>query len=382
MTRAEIITIGTELLLGDVVDTNTSYLARQLRELGIDLLRTTTIGDNPGRIAEQVRNSLQSCDIVITTGGLGPTIDDPTREAIGLAFDQPLEFHPELWDSINSRFVSRGLKATQNNQRQAFLPKNAIAIENPVGTAPSFYVSTTDKLVICLPGVPDEMKTIFHQSVIPLLSSNFQLIEIIQTRILHVCCMGESAVDNLIADLEKLANPTVGLCAHPGLVDIRIAAKSDSRVHALEMIDSIEREIRRRLPEVIYGVDSIDLVDALYLSLKKQFRPLTIHFYGFPRDSLESKLTVLKDSTKITFEDLPIISAEEISRHADTPTFLVQYNQETSPNALDLYQKTKDNCIHTQRLFMGPLTQASNWAENTALGQIWKVISQEELEHK
>src|SRR4030066_332573 len=140
MPSAEIITIGTELLLGEIVDTNSRYLARCLRDAGIDLYRKTTVGDNVKRIAFAIQQALERCDIVITTGGLGPTVDDPTREAVALAVGVKSEFHPELWEQIRTRFTRLGRKPTENNRRQAYIPDGAIAVENPVGTAPIFIL--------------------------------------------------------------------------------------------------------------------------------------------------------------------------------------------------------------------------------------------------
>ena len=140
MPTAEIITIGTELLLGETADTNTRFIAQTLRGLGLDLFRTQTVGDNTGRIAEAVETALQRADIVITTGGLGPTVDDPTRQAIADATGTTLEFHPELWEQIVARIARYGRTPTENQKRQAFIPKGAIIIENPVGTAPAFIV--------------------------------------------------------------------------------------------------------------------------------------------------------------------------------------------------------------------------------------------------
>ena len=154
MPTAEIITIGTELLLGETIDTNTRYIARALRDKGVDLFRTSTIGDNPNRIAEIIREGLQRADIIITTGGLGPTIDDPTRNAIALAIGVETEFRPELWFQIKERFGRYGRTPTENNKRQAFVPKGAIAVENTVGTAPAFICELYDHVIIALPGVP------------------------------------------------------------------------------------------------------------------------------------------------------------------------------------------------------------------------------------
>jgi competence/damage-inducible protein CinA-like protein len=255
MPSAEILTIGTELLLGEIVDTNSRYIARRLRDAGIDLYRTTTVGDNAARIAQAVREALQRADIVITTGGLGPTVDDPTRQAVADAVGVPLEFRPELWQAIQERFAHYGLQPTENNRRQAFVPQGAQVIPNPVGTAPAFAVETPDGVVISLPGVPREMEYLFNHDVLPYLRQRFDLRGVILARVLHTAGMPESALDEQIGDLERLSNPTVGLLAHPGQVDIRITAKAESEAAAQAMIAEVEAELRRRLGTRIYGVD-------------------------------------------------------------------------------------------------------------------------------
>ena len=140
MTSAEIITIGTEILLGEIVDTNTRYIARTLRSMGVDLYRTITIGDNVERIADAIRNSMQQADIVITTGGLGPTIDDPTREAVAKAVGVETEFREDLWEQVVETIARYGRKPSENQKRQAYVPKGALGLKNPVGTAPCFIV--------------------------------------------------------------------------------------------------------------------------------------------------------------------------------------------------------------------------------------------------
>jgi len=243
LTTAEIITIGTELLLGEIQDTNKTYLARQLRPLGVDLFRTTTVGDNPLRIADAIQESFARADIVITTGGLGPTIDDPTRNAVAIAFKAEMVFHADLWESITNRFLVRGITPTENNRKQAYLPACAIGIENPVGTAPAFYILDDNKMIVCLPGVPAEMETIFERSVIRLIQETFSIQQVLLTRVLHVVGLGESLIDERIADLETLTNPTVGLAAHPGVVDVRITAKASTREEALLLIHQVESEL-------------------------------------------------------------------------------------------------------------------------------------------
>ena len=263
MTSAEIITIGTEILLGEIVDTNTRYIARHLRGLGVDLYRAITIGDNEERIAGVIRESMQRADIVITTGGLGPTIDDPTREAVAKAIGVETEFREDLWQQVVATIARYGRAPSENQKRQAYVPKGALGIHNPVGTAPCFIVETPRNAVISLPGVPNEMEYILHESVIPYLQKRFHLHELIKIRVIHCSGLGEGMIDEKIGDLEKLSNPTVGLAAHTGVVDIRIAAKAKSESEANSMIAEVESLVRERLGSVVFGVDEDKLEDVV-----------------------------------------------------------------------------------------------------------------------
>lgn len=255
MTSAEIITIGTEILLGEIVDTNTRHIARTLRGLGVDLYRTITIGDNVERIAESIRNSMARADIVITTGGLGPTVDDPTREAVAKALGVETEFREDLWQQVVETISRYGRKPSENQKRQAFVPQGAIGVKNPVGTAPCFIVETSRNAIISLPGVPNEMEHVLHESIIPYLQQRFNLDQILKVRILHCAGLGEGTIDEKIADLERLSNPTVGLAAHTGVVDVRIAAKAKTEADADAMIAQVETQVRERLGNHIFGVD-------------------------------------------------------------------------------------------------------------------------------
>lgn len=255
MPTAEIITIGTELLLGEILDTNARSLARSLRDQGIDLYRKTTVGDNVARIAQAIQQSMERSEIIITTGGLGPTVDDPTRQAVALAVGVETEYRPELWEQIQARFRRFGRTPTENNRRQAFIPQGAHVIENPVGTAPAFIVETSGCAIIALPGVPHEMEHLMTHTIIPYLRQRFTLGSVIKARVLHTAGVGESQIDDLIGDLEALSNPTVGLAAHSGQVDVRITAKADSQAEADTLISPVEQDLRQRLGNWVYGVD-------------------------------------------------------------------------------------------------------------------------------
>ena len=160
--KAEIIMIGTELLLGQIVDTNASYLARKLAQIGFDLYRKTTIGDNETRISEAIQSAFTRSDVVITSGGLGPTVDDKTRDAVAAATGRKLALDHNLLKFIEEFFNKRGMELGENNKRQAFIPTDAIPIQNPVGTAPGFIVNHQGKFVISLPGVPHEPVSYTH----------------------------------------------------------------------------------------------------------------------------------------------------------------------------------------------------------------------------
>ena len=262
MPSAEIITIGTEILLGEIVDTNTRYIARTLRGLGVDLYRTITIGDNVERIAEAIRNSMSSADIVITTGGLGPTVDDPTRDAVARAFGVETEFREELWEQIQEIVTRYGRTPGENQKRQAYVPRGSIAIKNNVGTAPCFTIENDSSAVISLPGVPKEMEHILHEFVIPYLQSRYNLNQVIKVRLLHTSGAGEGDIDEKIGEFETLTNPTVGLAAHTGIVDIRIAAKAKTEAEAEYMIIDVENQMRERLGHLVFGIDDDTLEGA------------------------------------------------------------------------------------------------------------------------
>lgn len=280
MPTAEIITIGTEILLGEIVDTNARHIARKLRDEGIDLYRKTTVGDNAQRIAQAIQQAMERCEIIITTGGLGPTVDDPTREAVAIALNSETEFRPELWEQIKARFKRFDRKPTENNRRQAYVPKGARIIENPVGTAPSFIVEDHGNAIISLPGVPSEMEHLLDHAVIPYLRQRYKSKGLIKARVIHTAGVGESMIDDLIGDLEILSNPTIGLSAHSGRVDVRITAKAESEAQADEMIGEVEEEVRSRLGAWVYGADEDTLEAAALRALGKRGWTLAVLEFG------------------------------------------------------------------------------------------------------
>mgnify|MGYP000924439551 CR=1 FL=1 len=321
MPTAEIITIGTEILLGEIVDTNAHYIARALRDAGIDLYRKTSVGDNTLRISQAIQQSMERCDIILTTGGLGPTVDDPTREAIALAFGKKTEFRPELWEQIQDRFTRFGRQPTENNKRQAYVPQGAVVIENPVGTAPSFIMETDRHAIIALPGVPQEMEYLMIQAVLPYLRKRYHLTGIIKARVLHSAGVGESQIDDLIGDLEILSNPTIGLAAHSGQVDIRITAKANSESEANDLIKPIETEIRNRLGTWIYGADKETLEKVALNAAEKRGWSLAIVEAGLGGELLRRLASTAQEHEAFT----KIFRGGEVIAYLPTPQELLDF---------------------------------------------------------
>ena len=255
--NAEIIAIGSELLLGQIIDTNSASIARSLAENGIELVHTTTVGDDLQRMKETINAAIHRSEIVITTGGIGPTEDDLTREAVAQVTQHPLTLQPHLMEQIEALFKRRGFQMAENNRKQAYIPEGAIPIENPKGTAPGFIVETSKGVILSIPGVPSEMEYLMENTVIPFLRKRFNLQrQIIRYRVLRACGLGESGVGHQIKDLMKESkNPSVGTLASIGDIRIRITAKADTPGEASNLIQKMEQEIRGRLGILIYGVD-------------------------------------------------------------------------------------------------------------------------------
>jgi nicotinamide-nucleotide amidase len=241
--NAEIVMIGTELLLGQIVDTNAAHIGRVLAENGIGLYQKSTVGDNRQRIARTLEAALERADVVLTSGGLGPTEDDLTREAVADVFGRPLEFRQELYDELVARFASVHRSVTENNRKQATAPEGAESIPNRYGTAPGLICGDGRGEIICMPGVPSELYAMLDDSVIPYLRRRYNLKGGLYHRVLKVCGIGESLVDAKMGDLmATLENPTIGVLASPEWVRIRITARADTLEQGADLIadDTLE----------------------------------------------------------------------------------------------------------------------------------------------
>lgn len=274
----EIITIGTELLLGQIIDTNTAYVAQQLGQLGISVRFRTSVGDHLDEITAVIQNGINRCDMVVTTGGLGPTEDDLTREAVAGVAGVSLSFSQELMDQIERMFKKYGYKMSENNRKQAYVPEGSTAFSNPVGTAPPFIAEIQGRPVICLPGVPRELKYLMKHTIVPWLRERYHLDHnLLSYRVLKVVGLGESAVDKIIGDLMGQGNnPEVGLLASPGEIKIRVAATAKDQKEADGLIEPVVSELRRRLGNKVLGEGDDTLEGVIHQLLEKNAMSLAL----------------------------------------------------------------------------------------------------------
>lgn len=247
----EILSVGTELLLGDVTDTNATFLSRALRELGICVYYRQTCGDNPDRIRKQFSLALSRSDLVIVTGGLGPTRDDISRDVAAELLEMPLEFNADVEKQICGYFQRRGITMKENNLRQAMVPHGAEVLRNEWGTAPGLWLHKEGKGMILLPGVPSEMKAIFTHRVKPRLAEESGVR--FANRILHFYGVSESAVDEKLGDLMAKSNPTVAPYAGKGEVEVHVTAFADTEAEAEQACQSAEEHILSLLGRYYYG---------------------------------------------------------------------------------------------------------------------------------
>lgn len=257
----EIVTTGTELLLGQIVNTNAAFLAQELNKLGFDVLYHTTVGDNRVRMKEVLTMAANRADIVVTSGGLGPTQGDITKEVTAVLCDCRLIFHESIMRSINNYLRGLHKNVVASNKRQAYIPEGAVILPNECGTAPGVIAKTAaGKLIINLPGPPPELKDMYFKQVMPYLKRNFGATGVITSRVLNTCGIGESALEDAIKDLiAKQSNPTLALLARREGVLIRITAKAADEQAANAAIAELEDEIRKRLDKYIYSIDNVTM---------------------------------------------------------------------------------------------------------------------------
>ncbi|MGL6132773.1 MAG: competence/damage-inducible protein A, partial [Prochlorococcaceae cyanobacterium] len=267
---AEILCIGTELLLGTITNGNARWLAEQLASVGIPHLRQQVVGDNRDRLITALREAAGRCRVLITTGGLGPTPDDLTTEAIAAAFGATLEERPEAWAAIKARLAHRGRPVTASLRRQALLPPDAELLPNPTGTAPGMiWTPRPGFTVLTFPGVPSEMRAMWQATAAPWLRAAGLAEGVIASRLLRFWGLAESDLAERVADLLEGSNPTVAPYAGAGEVKLRLTARADSDTAARALLEPLEAEIRARLGPLCFGADD-DSLASVVLALLRQ----------------------------------------------------------------------------------------------------------------
>lgn len=252
--KTEIITVGTEILLGDILNTNTHYLANELANIGMDVYYQITVGDNEKRLLNQLDESFKRSDLIILTGGLGPTEDDITKEVCAKYLNMEMEFHEKSWEKIIEIHNKMKRKPTENNRKQAYFPVNSIVVPNKYGTAPGCIMNKDNKVIIVMPGPPREMKPMFENYIKPYLLKDSN--SVIKSKVIRIIGVGESRVENALLDLiHKQSNPTIATYAKEGECTVRITAKSENEEEAEKLLNPICQEIKNRFKESVYGED-------------------------------------------------------------------------------------------------------------------------------
>ena len=265
--NAEIISVGTELLLGHTINTDASYVARELSAIGVNLLFASVVGDNVDRLKEALEIAYKRSDVVITTGGLGPTGDDLTKETIARSAGKPLVMHPESMDRIINYFKGRVVGESQ--KKQAYLPEGCTVFPNDWGTAPGCGFKTdSGKTVVMLPGPPSELIPMLKNYAVPYLTKDDRAV--IASRIVRVFGLGEGYVAELIPDLTDGTNPTAATYAKDGEMFVRVTARAENESRAAELCEPVVEELKKRLGDYIYGIDVESLEEAVVQELKKQ----------------------------------------------------------------------------------------------------------------
>lgn len=260
--KAEIIAVGTEILLGDIINSNAQYLAQELAALGIDMYYQQAVGDNESRILHAFDEAYSRSDIIITTGGLGPTDDDLTKEVAAKYFNKELLPNQESIEKIKNYFKFRQRKMTENNLKQGLIPEGAIVINNDNGTAPGVIIEENNKIMIILPGPPKEMKPMFEETVRPYLQKKSN--SVLVSKMIKILGIGESAVAEEVKDLmDAQTNPTIAPYAKEVGVMLRVTAKAENEEEALRLIKPVEEEIKKRLGDNVYATEDISIEDVV-----------------------------------------------------------------------------------------------------------------------
>ena len=264
--KTAILSVGTEILFGQIVNTNTVYLSQQMNMLGIDVMYHYTVGDNPKRVEEMIDLAFQDCDLILTTGGLGPTQDDLTKEVACKALDDELVMMDDVLEEIEKYFQTLGREMTENNKKQAIMPSRATVFHNDAGTAPGFALEKDGKYIVCMPGPTREMTRMFQKSVVPFLQRMSQ--GSLYYRQIRFFGIGESMLETKLMDLiDNQTDPTLATYAKEGECSLRIASKRDTEEEAKQAVDEMLEQVKERVGHYIYSCDNEELAQVVACKL-------------------------------------------------------------------------------------------------------------------
>ncbi len=337
--RAEILSIGTELLLGQISDTNATYLAQQLSALGIDLFFVSQVGDNLDRLSETLRRARDRADLVIMTGGLGPTEDDLSREAIAAVLGETPTVDPTMERDLRTWFAGRGITMPERNVKQAWVLPSVTILPNPIGTAPGWWAERDVKIVVAMPGVPHEMMRMWEHEAVPRLRPLTGAI--IFTRTLRVAGLGESSVEERLDPWLHATNPTIATYAKRDAVDVRLTAKAPTMEAARALVEALERDVRAELRAYIFGTDSDTPQSALLALLIAQH--LTLASMESCTGGLLASLITDVPGSSAAFLGGLVSYATEIKAEWGVPeAILAEHGAVSAETALAMAQAARD----------------------------------------
>ncbi|MTI70266.1 MAG: competence/damage-inducible protein A [Firmicutes bacterium] len=295
--KAEIINVGTELLLGDIINSNSNYLSKELAKLGIDVYYHTTVGDNKDRLESVLNNSLKRSELLIFTGGLGPTLDDITKEIIFSTLNKKMILNENILRELKTFFENKKITMTDNNKKQAYIPEGCKVLPNDIGTAPGIYYKDQKHSIVLLPGPPRELKIMFKNHLKPILKKETK--HIIKSKTIKLIGIGESSLESIIEDIIfKQDNPTVALYAKEGQVEIRVTAKSESDKKADELINNSINKLKPSIENFVFSYNNESLEEVLIDLLKSKNLKLGV-CESCTGGLISSKITSVAGASKV-----------------------------------------------------------------------------------
>lgn len=353
--KSEIISVGSELLLGNTINTNATFISMKLAELGIDIFYHTVVGDNANRLKDVTKLASSRSDLIIYTGGLGPTKDDLTKEVVSETLGIELELNNIYLENIKEYFKKKNTKMTENNIKQAYIPKGGKILNNDIGTAPGIFLNWKDKKIVFLPGPPNEMKTMFNNYTVPLLKQE----NIIKSKVIKTMGIGESSLEELIKDIiANQSNPTIATYAKQGQVEIRVTGKGRSEKEVNQLINPIIDKINKKVGNYIYSYNDESIEEVFFQLLKKN--NMTVGFCESCTGGLvSSRFTALAGASQVFERGIVAYSnnskMEELNVNKDTLEAHGPVSEETAREmALGLLNKSNVDIALSTTGIAGP----------------------------